>query len=77
MVSRGALVAGIVLGVMFGSARHAGLRPRRPLLGRVGFAVGCNVVMTPVLALILFASGCPSASGSALALSLCGGRSSR
>ncbi len=54
-LSRGTWVNGIVLGVMFGVGQAAQAVALDNLSASVsGFAVGCNVVITPLMALALF-----------------------
>lgn len=72
-LARGTWSRGIVLGVMFGVGQTMQAFALDDLSSAVsGFAVGCNVVMTPVLALILFRVRVPKRIWFGVALALCG-----
>jgi drug/metabolite transporter (DMT)-like permease len=70
---RGTWINGAVLGVMFGIGQTAQAIALGSLPSAVsGFAVGCSVVITPILALILFKSRVPRRIWAGVALALAG-----
>ncbi|MFG1945514.1 DMT family transporter [Nonomuraea sp. NPDC048826] len=72
-LSRGTWVNGIVLGVMFGVGQSAQAVALDSLPAAVsGFAVGCSVVITPILALALFKARVPSRVWIGVVLALAG-----
>lgn len=72
-LAKGTWSRGIVLGVMFGVGQTMQAFALNDLSSAVsGFAVGCNVVMTPVLALVLFRVRVPRRIWYGVALALVG-----
>ncbi|MDP4501518.1 DMT family transporter [Nonomuraea turcica] len=70
---RGTWINGAVLGVIFGIGQTAQAIALGSLPSAVsGFAVGCSVVITPILALILFKSRVPRRIWAGVALALAG-----
>ncbi|MGP3961529.1 DMT family transporter [Nonomuraea sp. 3N208] len=72
-LSRGTWINGAVLGVMFGVGQTAQAIALGSLPSAVsGFAVGCSVVITPILALLLFKSRVPRRIWAGVVLALAG-----
>jgi drug/metabolite transporter (DMT)-like permease len=72
-LSRGAWINGVILGVMFGVGQTAQAIALDSLPSAVsGFAVGCSVVITPILALLLFKAKVPRRVWAGVVLALAG-----
>ncbi|WP_170223793.1 DMT family transporter [Nonomuraea turkmeniaca] len=72
-LSRGVWINGVVLGIMFGVGQTAQAIALDSLPSAVsGFAVGCSVVITPILALVVFKSRVPRRIWAGVALAVAG-----
>jgi len=72
-LSRDTWINGVILGIMFGVGQCAQAIALDSLPSAVsGFAVGCNVVITPVLALVIFRARVPHRVWAGVGLALAG-----
>ncbi|WP_281424023.1 DMT family transporter [Nonomuraea rhizosphaerae] len=72
-VSRATLLNGVILGIMFGVGQCAQAIALDSLPSSVsGFAVGCNVIITPVLALVMFKARVPRRVWAGVAMAMAG-----